>query len=144
MRQAPFAQAQIVGGPVLDGLSISISKADNGYFVSLTEPPDFKAQIDPDPSELPDLTPDQKIDAMIDAMTAFTRSFNDKAAGESWKDDEGDRKKLREGFKLLFPSLANPPHFYPAPEGRNEQRVFESKEALMKYLDENLTFTKTP
>jgi hypothetical protein len=126
-------------------LQISIGKVDNGYTVNLLEPPKLpKVEATKSPSEMKEVNVDmdEKIDKMIDGFTAFLRHINDKGAGENWKEDN-NREQLREGFKMAFPGLARGAYQTPgAPRhvlrARHENRVFETKEALIKYLEENL------
>ena len=117
---------------------VQISKVDNGYTLNLQEQlprepvvPDFQNPFE-------GMDPDEIVDKMINGMGAVIRTINDKGAGESWKDDE-DRQAVREAFKVMFPGLARsirPPRMPKVP--RYEDRVFESKETLLKYLTENL------
>jgi hypothetical protein len=125
-------------GESVPKVSMSIEKVDNGYTVKLVtypkpEPPGpapFLASDEADPEE--------QLDAVIDALSCFLRAVNDKATGEEWKGEE-DREKIRKGIKMMFPSMsrtAGVVGFAAMP--RSENRVFESKDALLKYLSENL------
>lgn len=137
-------------------LQISVVKVDNGYQVSLYEPPK-----PPSLEEIQDAREtrereavkraeaelcgaEEKIDAMIEGICAFARYIQDKAAGEDWKKDEV-KEKIRTGFKAMFPSMVgiHSRVTYPAPLGnpvrpRSELKVFEAKEALLKFLTDNL------
>ncbi len=141
--EAMFGEAsgRFLVGPGEDKpkLIVSLEKKDNGYVLKLIEPPVFP-ESDPDelkPEEV-DADRDKKVDTMIDGVVAFTKSLNDKAAGEAWKGEE-DKAKIREGFKLLFGMSAGRGRpFKPMPKARVENMVFPGKEELLAYLAKNL------
>ena len=144
-----FIPAAPPGIPLTPTLYVSIGKIDNGYILKLhTNPKRRIPRAVSAPNPFVGMDPDETIDKIVDGMGALIRSINDKGAGEDWKED-GDRAKVRDGFKAMFPSLVPPPP--PSKEElaeleaqvdaetpRSEQRVFESKEALIKYLTEQL------
>lgn len=118
-------------GPKEPKISIGVTKVDNGYHVVLV------GQRKPDPVEpLTQLSEDERIDRMVDGLSAFLKYVNGKGVeGDEWKDDSDLKEKMREGFKTLYPGAAAP-RAYTLP--RQEQRVFETKEKLIEYLTQNL------
>lgn len=122
-------------------VDVSISKVGNGYTVQLQtsppppKPPKFQ------PSPFVGMDPDELIDRILDGMSALIRTVNDKGAGEDWKDGD-NRKQVREAFRVMFPEMARKVDLavesieYVTP--RQDSLVFETKVALMKYLNENL------
>ncbi len=117
-------------------VSIGIQKLGNGFVTTLqTNPPVVHTHRAPVGG---DLDPDEALDHLIDGIGAFLREINDKGAGEGWKDGE-DRQKVRAAARLLFPQFSSPtvpeePQEHP----RYEQLVFESKAAMIEYLNKNL------
>lgn len=125
-------------------LTISIQKADNGYFVGLVEPPDLKAYKEARRRERQERMKklsgsiDERIDAMVDGVVAFQKFVLDKSAGEDWK-GEDMREKMREGVKVAFPGIMREiTAGEPPPQARQEQMVFETKEKLLEFLTKNL------
>lgn len=148
------AQASL--GPVPLGgqrASAQISKVDNGYLVSFHEPGrraseeelaeyHRKREKEVEASEITD----GEIDAMIEGIIAFQRGLMDQSAAEDWKNDDDEvRRKMRDGFRVLFLGKRTGGkkrrRVTQMPIGqrpRQEERVFESLEELMKYLKRNL------
>lgn len=132
-------------------LQVSITKLDNGYVTRLHELKKRKPvpPISPSGNPFVGMTADDIVDKLVDGMGAFLRTINDAGAGEDWKG--GDKAQVREAFKLIFPGIAQNAEQLArqtdqvdeeeAHIPRQETRVFESKESLMKYLDENLKAT---
>jgi hypothetical protein len=137
-----------IGGhinPLRASLAISLVKTDNGYIVDLREvPPQKKQKPVHQESPFAGKSPDEIIDQMIDGCGAVLRTLRQAETEEEWKGSE-DREKVRMAFKALFPSLAQQAfdmsHVEEIPQPRHEQKVFESKESMMKYLNENLPTT---
>lgn len=127
-------------------LEVNIAKLGNGYTLALQvhpEPPK-RRKVQHTPSPFVGQDPDELIDKILDGMSALIRTINDKGAGEDWKDG-GDRKQVREAFRVMFPGMATqidravsdePPPTYQEP--RYEQLVFESKEKLIEFLTKEL------
>ncbi len=146
-----FEEEGVIGTPMYvtrsaPTLKVSVLKFDNGYAVSLDEVPKPREprRLPPPENPFSGMDPDQIIDQMIDGVGAVLRTFRDAEAGEDWKGGE-DRAKVRTAFKAMFPGLAQQavsmtqePEEPDLQVPRKERRVFESKESLMKYLDENL------
>ena len=131
MRHRP----QLAPGAVvaMSGLYVAINKMDNGYTMELYDPPKF-----PEEEEEAEIVDEgEKIDKMIDGMVSFAKYFNNRSTGENWK-EEDDKEKLREGFKVLFPSFNRGMGQVKAYQAKNEQRVFENKKDLIEYLEKNL------
>ncbi len=133
------AYAAMGTGSMPPVLQINIVKVDNGYAVDLAAMPRRKERS-PESGFVSAQDPDEMIDKMVDGLGAFLRAVHDEGAGETWKDG-GDREKVREAVKTFFPSayrqaveMSEPP----AEPPRSEERVFETKESLLKYLTENL------
>lgn len=137
-----------VGSGYGDGPSVfvSVEKLGNGYQIDLrTNPPRPKPRVVAHaPSPFVGRDPDEIIDQIIDGLGSLVSSIQDKGAGEDWKDGE-HRVKVRETFRVMFPSMARqiddvvsdePEPVYEEP--RHEQLVFESKKSLMEFLEKNL------
>ena len=145
MDYIPMAEMSGVGGIDKLKLSVSITKLDNGYTLSLVEPPKSEA---PEPEKQdpvvaatsPPQTEDEKIDALVDGLAAFLQYVNGKGTdGEEWKDHGDIKEKMRAGFKTLYPGAARSlhvPRLRPMP--RHEEMVFGGKEELLAYLAKNL------
>lgn len=116
-------------------LNIKIEKRDNGYLVDLIDPPKRKERPKPPVPSEDEIN--EKLDAMSDGIAAFMRSIMDKTAGEDWKEAE-TKEKIRTAMKAFAPSLVGPKDYVAPPTPRIEQRVFEKKADLIKYLEENL------
>jgi hypothetical protein len=150
----PFEQPSFLaaGEPSYPPLTIGITKHGNGYSVQLSQSPKRRPHRvhTPPPNPLEGMDPDEIIDQMIDGVGAVLRTFRDAEVGDSWKEGE-DREKVRTAFKTMFPGFTQqavsmtekpePPQTDADLYGRHESLVFESKESLMKYLDENLSST---
>lgn len=125
-------------------MKVVIARMDNGYVVQLQELQKPKPVPAIEPSENPffGMSSDDIIDKLVDGMGAFLRTINDAGAGEDWKG--GDKAQVREAFKLIFPGVAQNAEQLTRmrteedEDPRRETRVFETKDALMKYLSENL------
>jgi hypothetical protein len=140
------------GHPSESPLTIGITKHGNGYSIQLSQSPKRRPhrvrELPPNPLE--GMDPDQIIDQMIEGVGAVLRTFRDAEVGDTWKEGE-DREKVRTAFKTMFPGFTQqavqmtekpePPQTDAELYGRHESLVFESKESLMKYLDENLSST---
>ena len=135
-----------LGGNGEPSVVVQVQKLGNGYVINLrTNPPYPKRRpIARVPSPFVGQDPDELIDRILDGLSAVVRTINDQGAGELWK-DEDNRKQVREGFRIMFPSMAatidsavsdEPEPVYEEP--RNEQLVFETKEKLLEYLTKNL------
>lgn len=142
-----------------DYLSISIQKTDNGFFVSLYDPPKQPTQeeIDQEIKEQYEHLReqmeqgsdgkglDERVDAMVDGLIAFQKHIMDRSTGEEWKGDDA-KEKIREGFKVMFPQLAGDPRRLKIYQGlrkppklpRQEQMVFQTVDQLVEYLKKNL------
>lgn len=117
-------------------LSLTIDKRDNGYVIDLLEP--AKPKDRPKPTPMP--TEDEinaRLDAISNGLSAFMKSILDKEAGDDWKDGDA-KEKIREAIKAFAPSLGSPMAYQNPPIPRIENKVFEKKADLLKYLDENL------
>jgi len=117
-------------------VSIGIQKLGNGFVTTLqTNPPVVRARHAPVGG---DSDPDEALDHLIDGIGAFLREINDKGAGEGWKNGE-DRQKVRAAARLLFPQISyQTAQEEPQENSRFEQLVFESKAAMIEYLNKNL------
>lgn len=122
-------------GPRTPKLNIRIEKRDNGYLIDLMDPPKRKERPKPPVPSEDEIN--EKLDAMSDGIAAFMRSIMDKTAGEDWKEEE-TKEKIRVAMKAFAPSLVGPKEYANPPMPRVEQRVFEKKADLIKYLEENL------
>jgi len=121
-----------VKGPTL---RVSIERHDNGWLVSLVEPPKHPPAMTKTP---PVMEESEMIDTMIDGIGALLRHLNDHGAGDDWKGSD-DREKLREAFKVMFPGIVSPrAPVAQAAWPRQETRVFDAKAALLSYLEKNL------
>jgi hypothetical protein len=95
----------------LPRLTLKIVKMDNGYLVECIDPaPIVKAVKDAMNPSGPKLRTDEDIDRTIDAMIEFNKHMHSQIVDrEDWKDDDGKRALVREGFKLSFPQLFQRP-----------------------------------
>lgn len=78
-----------------------------------------------------------RLDAISNGLSAFMKSILDKEAGEDWKGEDA-KEKIREAIKAFAPSLGSPSAYQTPAMPRIENKVFEKKADLLKYLDENL------
>lgn len=123
---------EIIAGQMSGKLLVSISKCDNGYIVTLVEPPKGPKRK-PVPKDL-----DVEIDNLLDGITALNKHMHKGRGGDDGEDWRGggspeDRQKVREAFKKLHPEFFETPC-----EPRIEQKVFGTKKELFAYLAENL------
>lgn len=142
-------------------LLVNIQKTDNGFVVSLYDPPKplTEGEIERDIQEEEDRLKkqmdediggksiDERIDAMVDGLIAFQKHIMDRSTGEDWKGDDV-KEKIREGFKVMFPQLVGGHRGRrlnimrgsrkPARLPRQETMVFQTVEQLMEYLKKNL------
>lgn len=116
-------------------LTVRINKFDNGYAVNLDETRVNEPVVPPIEKEA--TNPDEALDTLIDGMVAFTKFISDRGSGEDWKGDE-DREKVRRAIETIFPSVSHHPPYYRTSSPRSERKVFESKAALIAYLEKNL------
>jgi hypothetical protein len=118
--------------------SLSAVRVSNGYVLTFRKGTERKSPLHPPSGPPPDggMSEEEKIDAMVEAIAAFTRHIGDKGAGDEWRDD-GDREKIRAGFKALVPAslLRGPQEHRPPPPP--EQLVFQTKSELIKFIEEN-------
>lgn len=126
---------QVIIPQVSGKMIVTVAKCDNGFIVTLVEPP--KDQKQPK-KPIRDL--DHEIDNLIEGITALSRHMKKGVEGpdqESWRGDGdhdgSDRQKLREAFKRLHPEFFEVPS-----EPRIEQKVFGTKKELFSYLTANL------
>jgi hypothetical protein len=121
---------------ILGKMMVTISKADNGFIVTLVEPPKERRRRSA-PKDM-----NTEIDNFLDGMVALNKHMkkSHEGEGENWKgsrdDENADRTNLREAFKKLHPEFME--QFEPPPQPRIEQKVFGSKKDLFAYLTENL------
>lgn len=116
-------------------LTVSIQKRDTGYVIDLHEAAKRerpKTTHVPTEEEIND-----KLDSISEGFAAFLGSIYDRADGEEWKGEEA-KAKIRDAIKAFAPSIASPMEYRTAPMPRMEQRIFEKKADLIKYLETNL------
>lgn len=122
----------VFAAPMSGKLIVTVAKCDNGYIVTLIEPPKGPKHR-PVPKDL-----DAEIDSLLDGITALNKHMRKGGGGDEGEDWRGsgsqeDRQKVREAFKKLHPEFFEPPC-----EPRIEQKVFPTKKDLFAYLTSNL------
>jgi hypothetical protein len=123
---------EILASQVSGKLLVNVAKCDNGYIVTLIEPPKGPKKR----TVAKDL--DAEIDSLLDGITALNqhmRKGHGNDEGENWRGGGSpeDRQKVREAFKKLHPEFFEMPC-----EPRIEQKVFGTKKDLFSYLTDNL------
>jgi len=88
-------------------LTIKIVKVDNGYVAELLDPgPIIQSAMEAMKQAGPSIKDDDGIDRTIDAMIEFNKHMHSQIVEqEDWKNDNGKRALVREGFKLSFPQF---------------------------------------
>lgn len=119
---------------------ISISKIDNGWVVTLIEPPQTPRRKEPTEGEI-----NKKVTEMVKGIIGFNQTMNQLAGPhnpeESWRGGEGqiDIPKMVEDFKAMNPSVVEDLKEQMAPPvSRVERMVFTEMKDLLNYLASNL------
>lgn len=119
---------------------ISISKIDNGWVMTLIEPPHTPRRKEPTEGEV-----NKKVTEMVNGIIGFNQTMNQlsgpHSSDEAWKGGEGhiDIPKMVEDFKAMNPSVVEDLKEQMAPPvSRVERMVFTEMKDLLNYLASNL------
>lgn len=114
---------------------LELVSVNNGYFVTFQKgcDPAMPMPAMPAPPTDEGMSEDERIDVMVDAITAFFSRIHG-SDGEDWKDN--DREKIRAGFKMMAPGVTHQHRTY-TPPPQPEQLVFKTKAELITFITEN-------